>query len=267
MIHLLLKPVVSLSCRHHGIYLVFEGHAFRVVHVKPSLRGCLAVEDFEMVTVTNLLAGVDIDPDHHARALAAAFEGAAGHACRSVRWPERHEVQEHRHRSRSADQQDDIFSGKLHEFQRSGQTHVPRVWFQIMDSETVPTGSRRPTLTNPGSFTRCSPLRVCTTSLVFFQISLTVAVGFSIRLRFGYPQCAGCPETHQAMWWGHLARLGQLDHPHRRRRTTLTTRPALQRGLKLPDRRIPAAGGYLLPAGSPVSCSDCIRPRASLVRR
>jgi hypothetical protein len=49
MIHLLLKPVVSLSGRHHGIYLVFESHAFRVVLVKPSLRGFLAVEDLEMI--------------------------------------------------------------------------------------------------------------------------------------------------------------------------------------------------------------------------
>jgi hypothetical protein len=45
MIHLLLKLVVSLSGRHQGPYLVFESHAFRVVLVKPSLRGFLAVED------------------------------------------------------------------------------------------------------------------------------------------------------------------------------------------------------------------------------
>ena len=32
MVHLLLKPVVSLSARHQGIsHLVFEGHALRVV--------------------------------------------------------------------------------------------------------------------------------------------------------------------------------------------------------------------------------------------
>jgi len=41
----LLKLVVSLSGRHQGPYLVFESHAFRVVLVKPSLRGFLAVED------------------------------------------------------------------------------------------------------------------------------------------------------------------------------------------------------------------------------
>jgi hypothetical protein len=55
MIHLLLKPVVSLSGRHHGIYLVFESHAFRVVLVKPSLRGFLAVEDLEMIEVNSMI--------------------------------------------------------------------------------------------------------------------------------------------------------------------------------------------------------------------
>jgi len=33
------------------------------------------------------------------------------------------------------------------------------------------------------------------------------------------------------------ARLGQLDHPHRRRRATLSTRSALQRGFQLPASR------------------------------
>ena len=70
MIHLLLKLVVSLSGRHQGPYLVFESHAFRVVLVKPSLRGFLAIEDLEMVTVPNLLAGVDVDPDCHQTILA-----------------------------------------------------------------------------------------------------------------------------------------------------------------------------------------------------
>ena len=37
IIHPLLKPVVSLSGCHHGIYLVFEGHAFRVVDSQPKL--------------------------------------------------------------------------------------------------------------------------------------------------------------------------------------------------------------------------------------
>ena len=35
------------------------------------------------------------------------------------------------------------------------------------------------------------------------------------------------------------ARLGQFDHPHRRCVAPLPTRPALQRGFQLPDRRIP----------------------------
>jgi hypothetical protein len=70
MIRLLLKPVVSLSGRHQGTYLVFKGHAFRVVLVKPSLRSFLAVEDLEMVTVSNLLAGVDIDLECHRTILA-----------------------------------------------------------------------------------------------------------------------------------------------------------------------------------------------------
>ena len=61
MIHLLLKPVVSLSGRHQGTYLVFKSHAFRVVLVKPSLRGGLAVKDLEVRGVSNLLAGVDVD--------------------------------------------------------------------------------------------------------------------------------------------------------------------------------------------------------------
>jgi hypothetical protein len=34
------------------------------------LRGFLAVEDLEMVTVPNLLAGVDVDPDCHQTILA-----------------------------------------------------------------------------------------------------------------------------------------------------------------------------------------------------
>src|SRR5882757_198554 len=89
MIHLLLKPVVSLSGRHQGTYLVFEGHAFRVVLVKPSLRGFLAVEDLEMVMVSDLLAGVDVDPDCHltlaALASALAFSFAVSRSSVSGR--------------------------------------------------------------------------------------------------------------------------------------------------------------------------------------
>jgi hypothetical protein len=77
MFHLLLKPVVSLSIRHQGIpHLVFECHAFRVVPFKPSLRGFPIGEDLEVLGVSDLLAGVDIDPDCHltiVAALAAAF--------------------------------------------------------------------------------------------------------------------------------------------------------------------------------------------------
>jgi hypothetical protein len=36
-----------------------------------------------------------------------------------------------------------------------------------------------------------------------------------------------------------LPRLGQLDHVHRRRIAALSARPAFQRGLELPNRRIP----------------------------
>ena len=36
MLHILLKPVVSLSGRHEGApHLVFEGHAFGIVFLKP----------------------------------------------------------------------------------------------------------------------------------------------------------------------------------------------------------------------------------------
>jgi hypothetical protein len=70
MSHLLLKLVVSLSGRHQGTYLVFKSHALGVVLVNPSLRGFPAVEDLEVLGISDLLAGVDIDPDCHRTILA-----------------------------------------------------------------------------------------------------------------------------------------------------------------------------------------------------
>ena len=59
-----------------------------------------------------------------------------------------------------------------------------------------------------------------------------------------------------------LARLGQLDHVHRRRVAALPARSAFQRRLKLPDRHFPR-GGCRRAASWRGSYSGCIRPQAS----
>jgi hypothetical protein len=45
--------------------LVFERHAFGIVLLEPFFRGVLIGKDLEVLGVSNLLAGVDVDEDGH----------------------------------------------------------------------------------------------------------------------------------------------------------------------------------------------------------
>jgi len=47
--------------------LIFECHAFGVVPFEPGFRGFLIGEDLEVVTVSDLLGGVDVDKNRHRR--------------------------------------------------------------------------------------------------------------------------------------------------------------------------------------------------------
>jgi len=57
------------SCRR-AYYFVLERHALGVIFRKPGLRGIGIREDLEVLGVSDLLAGVDIDPDCHQAILA-----------------------------------------------------------------------------------------------------------------------------------------------------------------------------------------------------
>src|SRR5437764_1284218 len=52
------------TLRWRANYLVFEGHTFGIVLLEPGCRDVGGSEDL-VLEVTNLLAGVDVDKDHH----------------------------------------------------------------------------------------------------------------------------------------------------------------------------------------------------------
>ena len=45
--------------------LVLKGHALWVVFREPAFRGVGIPDDLEVIAVSDLLAGVDLDPDSH----------------------------------------------------------------------------------------------------------------------------------------------------------------------------------------------------------
>ena len=69
------EPPTSSSRLYH---LVLKGDALGIVFRKPSLRGVSIREDLKVFRVTNLLAGVDVDPDcfHEASRLIRQHVGA-----------------------------------------------------------------------------------------------------------------------------------------------------------------------------------------------
>ena len=54
----------DLFCLRRGIF-VLKGHAFRVVFREPGFRGVGIREHLEVISVADLLAGVDIDENGH----------------------------------------------------------------------------------------------------------------------------------------------------------------------------------------------------------
>ena len=54
--------------------LVGERDAFQVVFLQPGFRGVLTREDLEMFGIANVLLGIDVNPDGHARSLFAFRE-------------------------------------------------------------------------------------------------------------------------------------------------------------------------------------------------
>jgi hypothetical protein len=57
------EPAVHAGGLFHN--LIFERYAFRVVFLQPGFRGVLAGKNLKVILVSNLLAGIDVDPDSH----------------------------------------------------------------------------------------------------------------------------------------------------------------------------------------------------------
>ena len=57
------QPFVRIAPRHSLQDLIFECRAFGVILLEPAVRSNLIGKDLEMVGISNLLAGVDIDPN------------------------------------------------------------------------------------------------------------------------------------------------------------------------------------------------------------
>jgi hypothetical protein len=65
-----LTRLAGVSSYRRAYYLVLKGHALGIVFRKPGFRGVGIREDLEVIGVSDLLAGVDIDPDCHQAILA-----------------------------------------------------------------------------------------------------------------------------------------------------------------------------------------------------
>jgi len=60
--------------------LVLERNAFRIVFLEPNLGSDLGRKDLQVILITNLLGGVDIDPDCHCSLLRFLRPPEIGHA-------------------------------------------------------------------------------------------------------------------------------------------------------------------------------------------